>query len=372
MNKVAVVIPSYKAELDNNEKVSLEQCRKILKNYDRFFLLPDGIEEQYVLDEKRIFVSPVFLSSRKEYSDFVLSEEFYDLFTDYEYILIYQLDSFVFFDKLDHFCSLGFDYIGGEWLYGLECHVQDGNHWFFGNGGFSLRKVSAFKKWIVEQRAAVDYGKMLVPEDLAIAIYGKDYLKIADRNVVKDFAFDIYPQECYMMNEKRLPFGCHGWHRFDPLFWKDIIEKCGYKVTLVDEDADSELLNSGKERYEKFTRFFDVSKLESCIRRLLPSYSGKINVFGAGQFGFSFVNMAKRTSIDVNCILDNDEKKIGKSVEGIPIARAADVLKKDTLPILVAGLKTDAIESQLKQTGRIKGKDYILSRDLQLEMCNAK
>ena len=33
-------------------------------------------------------------------------------FLEYQYMLIYQLDAFVFEDKLDYFCELGYDYIG--------------------------------------------------------------------------------------------------------------------------------------------------------------------------------------------------------------------------------------------------------------------
>lgn len=42
----------------------------------------------------------------------MLSAEFYDRFAAYEYVLIYQLDAFVFADRLAEFCQMGYDYIG--------------------------------------------------------------------------------------------------------------------------------------------------------------------------------------------------------------------------------------------------------------------
>jgi len=42
----------------------------------------------------------------------MMSPAFYDAFKAFDYILIYQLDAFVFRDELEYFCSLGYDYIG--------------------------------------------------------------------------------------------------------------------------------------------------------------------------------------------------------------------------------------------------------------------
>jgi hypothetical protein len=45
-----------------------------------------------------------------------LSEEFYQAFTDFEFMLIYQLDAFVFRDELADWCRSGYEYIGAPWL----------------------------------------------------------------------------------------------------------------------------------------------------------------------------------------------------------------------------------------------------------------
>lgn len=267
------------------------------------------------------------------------------------------------------FCPLDYDYIGAEWLYGLECHVNDRYRWFFGNGGFSLRKVSSFINWISNNQNLVEYTKSFLLEDLVIAIYGKDCLRIADREVAMEFSFDIYPKECFGLMGKRLPFGCHAWHRFDPLFWQNIIENYGYRIDLVEANDETILLSSGKERFEKMEKFFDHKKIEECIKRLLPKFNGKINVFGAGLYGFSFVNMARDTNIYIESVLDNDIEKIGKNMEGIPIVSPEYVARDEESPILIALANPKPVEEQFRTMGLTKGVDYILSRDLQAEMC---
>lgn len=370
MNKIAVVIPSYKSKLSTNETISLEQCRKIFKLYDIYFLLPNGVDAVYSDDEKKVYVDEIHLSSRKKYSDYVLSEEFYNLFSDYDYILIYQLDAFVFEDKLDYFCSLEYDYIGAEWLYGLECHANNQSLWYFGNGGFSLRKVSSFLKWIRNNRNIVEYGKMLLPEDLVIAIYGKDDLSIAGREVAMDFAYDMHPEECYIMNDNKLPFGCHAWDRFDNAFWKRIIDTYGYNVELKNvDDEETMLLCTGKERSEKMKRFFDKNKLDHCLKQVISEYKGELYVFGAGQYGFSFINMVKNTEITIRGIIDNDIEKQGKFIENNIIYSFEEYLRDNNFPILIALANPKPIIKQFNKAGLVQNINYATSHDLQLKMC---
>lgn len=45
--KIAVVIPTYKEELDEFEKISLAQVRKILDKYPLVFVVPEGKNFSY-------------------------------------------------------------------------------------------------------------------------------------------------------------------------------------------------------------------------------------------------------------------------------------------------------------------------------------
>ena len=84
------------------------------------------------------------------------------MFLDSEYILIYQLDAFVFKDELKEWCQKGYDYIGAPWIATIENTIwlkyfnivarkfrsknkNNREQIFFkvGNGGFSLRRTSS-------------------------------------------------------------------------------------------------------------------------------------------------------------------------------------------------------------------------------------
>lgn len=368
MKKVAIVIPNYKESLNQEEIISLVQCRKILGQYDRYFVIPKGMKTDYVVDESVHYVNGTYLSSRKKYSEFVLSEEFYELFENYEFILIYQLDSFVFEDRLLAFCDMKYDYIGAKWPYGLECYVNGKSLWYYGNGGFSLRRVAAFLNWIKTEHNLITELKSIIPEDLVISIYGGNRIRVAEE-ISLDFSFDLNPIDCFGMNGGRLPFGCHAWHKFDRDFWMDQIESFGYTIKPNREvDKAAQFLSDGKDRKAKIEKYFDVSLVPKCIKCLLPQFEGKLYVFGAGQYGFSFMNMAKRTDIHVVGFIDNDPEKRDKSICGIGIRAMKDVMDIGKVPILIALSNPELIVKQLEEMGLIRGRHFIASSELQKEM----
>lgn len=81
-----------------------------------------------------IFFHENYFKSIDGYNKLMLSPSFYKAFSNYEYILIYQLDAWVFKDELQHWCNQKYDYIGAP-IY------QNNKLIGIGNGGFSLRKV---------------------------------------------------------------------------------------------------------------------------------------------------------------------------------------------------------------------------------------
>ena len=149
MKKVAVVIPTYSEKLAKHELISLHQLCKVLGNYDKFFVAPEGLKIEYgdFASGIRVEYFPkAFFKSTITYSQLLLSENFYARFAGYEYILIHQLDVFVFKDRLMEFCQLGYDYIGAPALKYVPL-------WRFidarvGNGGLSLRKVASCRRLV--------------------------------------------------------------------------------------------------------------------------------------------------------------------------------------------------------------------------------
>ena len=39
-----------------------------------------------------------------------------------------------------------------------------------------------------------------------------------------DFAFEREPRFLYELNGRKLPFGCHGWEKYDPEFWRSVAD----------------------------------------------------------------------------------------------------------------------------------------------------
>ena len=101
---VIIVVPIYRPELRETERMSLLQLQRVLGDYPRVFLAPASLSFD--------FGALGYFDGLSGYSCLMLSDEFYARFADYQYVLIYQLDAFVFQDTLRAFCALGYDYIG--------------------------------------------------------------------------------------------------------------------------------------------------------------------------------------------------------------------------------------------------------------------
>lgn len=151
MKQVAVVIPIYKESPAWNEEISLRQTMRVLGTHPIILVCPKGLDiseyskmcaeirgrETMLLCET---FNPDFFKGIKSYNRLLLSESFYARFTDYEYILICQPDTYVFRDELVEWCNKGYDYIGAP-LFGEKMDIKEGK---VGNGGLSLRSVKTY------------------------------------------------------------------------------------------------------------------------------------------------------------------------------------------------------------------------------------
>jgi hypothetical protein len=190
-----------------------------------------------------------YFANIQRYNKLMLSHEFYNRFLDSEYILIYQLDAFVFRDELSLWCSKGYDFIGAPWLnnpvnklpilstihhLSFRCaqisrkKSRQSLYNKVGNGGFSLRKVDSFCKTIYLHEAKInDYLQQkrshLYNEDVFWASEIPDF-SYPDAMEALYFSFDTCPQHSFRLTGGQLPFGCHGWYkRKMRRFWKPII-----------------------------------------------------------------------------------------------------------------------------------------------------
>ena len=259
-----IAIQCYREEMSREEKASLVQCGRIFgAKYDVVFFVPESLEcSAYleILPHARLErFEDKYFTSVSTYSWLLLSPEFYLRFQAYEYMLIYQLDAWVFRDELEYWCQKGYDYIGAPFLqkYGKVEQVV------IGNGGFSLRKISAmlrvlnnterrmfapaqlkefFKFYIAQgkfQQAVKPLLRMfhLYPnnrgkyleqirhekynsEDKVFTFlsceFTDDGLSMPDVEEAALFSLDTYPDHFF----RNLPFGCHAWMKGSAPFWK--------------------------------------------------------------------------------------------------------------------------------------------------------
>jgi hypothetical protein len=264
--QVAVIIPFYKESISAYEAIALEQCYKVLSGYPIIAIKPARLtlppEVQKYLFTEIISFDNDFFKSVGGYNALMLSDQFYKAFLGYEYILIHQLDAFVFRDDLSYWCEQNYDYIGAPWLkHGdhpdLIKTVKSAIQYYFhiryniykngepskyqyenkvGNGGFSLRRVKRFYELCLKLRPKIDsYLKQSshhFNEDRFWAIEvnrKRKVLNIPEYKTGVKFSIESMPERAWRLNNNQLPFGCHAWDRY-VYFWKPIFTEYNYFI----------------------------------------------------------------------------------------------------------------------------------------------
>lgn len=240
MELVKIVVPIYKDTFTPLEKRSLRQVYEVLCAYPIVVIHPESLDLSFLREEfpRLSFTAfeDAYFKGVHGYNELMLSTVFYERFLDCSYILIYQLDAFVFRDELREWCEKGYDYIGAPWMrlpiYDKPVILQymelmywlrrvrhkpskQDLHYKIGNGGFSLRKVESHLKFLREEpeRAAVyrKHDHHLYNEDVFWANEPEDFVYPTVTEALH-FSFDKYPAYCYKLTKGQLPFGCHAWY----------------------------------------------------------------------------------------------------------------------------------------------------------------
>lgn len=255
---VAIVVPIYKQSLTEHEEISFKHLFKILSKHEIIIIKPTSLDISHLLSNYppctvECFADHYF-TGIAGYNKLMMSEEFYQRFHSYEYILIYQLDAYVFKDELSDWCKKNYDYVGAPWLlrpiynfplfkltswikrkYCEITHTPNSQITQFkvGNGGLSLRKVSSHLNAVQRLQPVIkEYLSIrhhLTNEDVFFSIevnkHGLGFNYPIWQEALK-FSFDKYPSLCYKLNGNQLPFGCHSWYkRKMKKFWFPIILK---------------------------------------------------------------------------------------------------------------------------------------------------
>ncbi|MDO3643051.1 DUF5672 family protein [Mucilaginibacter sp. L3T2-6] len=264
-DSVIITIPIYKPSLTASEKASLMQVFSVLSRYPIcFFTFKDlDISEYRKIAGKHkyqiTFFDSYYFKNIAGYNNLLCRPVFYKRFENYKYLLIYQLDAWVFKDELKFWCDQNYDYIGAPWF----AQENNGDSLPFclgiGNGGFSLRKVKShikvlyrfsyimpvktiiaiffkkigrhsFKRLVLnltfDNNSHYLLGKLNLYEDIFWGeIIKKNYrwFKAPDTLTAARFSTEINSEMIYNIN-KQLPFGCHAWEKYEPEFWSSFIK----------------------------------------------------------------------------------------------------------------------------------------------------
>jgi hypothetical protein len=278
-SSVAIVVPMYKPLLDPDEEISYRHLVHFLGGFDKYLVSPESLAvtlEGFGVKRFR----DEFFHSTATYSALLISPEFYRAFSGYKYMLVYQLDSLVFSDKLLDWCAKDLDYVGAPWF------SEDGADFVeesaVGNGGLSLRKIESFLRVLEARGAAAELdkyhdaicaalpwysrlfclpyklGKRLslsvakrrdiligtgreppgkrLNDDCFWSFKAADYcpgFKIASGRDGLSFSFEKTQQRCFELNGGRLPFGCHAWSTYDRNFWEPFLLKYSIKKPRI-------------------------------------------------------------------------------------------------------------------------------------------
>lgn len=229
MKNCAIVIPVYR-KMNAYEKFSYNVLKLTVKDKDIYAVCGDSFKSE--LKEKTQRFDDSYFKSASDYSRLCKSYEFYDRFSDYKYILIYQLDCLIFKDEIDYWCNKGYDYIGAP-------IVSKNSGWkivpIVGNGGFSLRKVEYFKsitdpngefrkKYDKILEKSKDKEKYEEFEDLYFCEFvNSNWLfDVPTIEESVEFAIDMNPKSVFN-SDRGLPMGCHAFPKNMP-FWENILE----------------------------------------------------------------------------------------------------------------------------------------------------
>ncbi|TDQ09361.1 DUF5672 family protein [Pedobacter metabolipauper] len=264
--QAVVVIPFYKDNLTYNETFSLEQCFNVLSDYQIIAIKPKSLDLAFVTGLYPFFevisFDDHYFKNIYGYNQLMLSSLFYKAFLNFEYMLIYQLDAFVFSDQLHNWCNQNYDYIGAPWLQPSEnknsldkfiLHVKSilyrryniskggvpNSKQFVksvGNGGLSLRRVQRFYDLCIKFRALaeeyISQAKSEFNEDIfwSVAVNRRQKsLSIPPYKTALKFSIETLPELAYRLNQEQLPFGCHAWDKHIG-FWRPFLQKFNYKL----------------------------------------------------------------------------------------------------------------------------------------------
>lgn len=251
--------------LSDLERLNLDRIYKNIK-VDIFFILPKKFIESDLIklyqNIRFVFVDDIHLSSLKNYNKYLIDIKFYELFINYEYILLYQLDTWQINFEIDRFFDMKFDFIGAPFV--SEDRHKPIKFVNGRNGGVSIRNIKScisilqskpkfftlrtiyrqlgygdlnkskskyFVKFIIGRFIFYLTNRRLWPwhinEDIfwTIVVPSRfEWFKISDLETSLEFCVDQEPVYC-LQYSKKTPCIVHAIEKYDFDFWKQQIKE---------------------------------------------------------------------------------------------------------------------------------------------------
>lgn len=360
--EVVIVIPVYR-QMTVCERVSLVQCIRVLGHYPIVLAAGASLSLETFLTLHPFQVErfdDADFASIQSYSRLLLSDRFYARFADYRYLLIYQLDAFVFSDRLQEFCKKGYDYIGApvaRWVW-----LHNANR--VGNGGFSLRRIEACRR-VIRAFPPEQFNRFESenrPEDYYFGACGAEpglEFHVPPMREAIEFSVDYDVYHCFRRMPEWLPFGCHRWDRENYRHWYPIIERYGYQMPIPTgakaiQDPWKHCIRYIADRVSRTgarTRF-----LHEMLDSWIPA-NRKLVLWGWGSYGklaFRFLQAADREDVRIF-----DRKKSSDIPDNLQCS-ILDFREPLKLFVLVSTLTyEDEISNELEKNGLHVSRDYL-------------
>lgn len=269
-NSFVIIIPVYQQSFTQNEKKSIANTISVFGSNKCCFIAPESWNDKLLNDFE---ISPgyriqrfsnFYFRSVEGYNQLLLTKQFYNTFSAFSHMLICQTDAWVFQHRLEEWMQKPYDYFGAPLITSVNNNQLEFVH-YGGNGGFSLRrigpciKVLSRYKIMRSPKALIAYYKefhkgfslylripLIVAGFFGYRNNSANYIKSLRSNedvfwsqkamlidprfrpapVEQEiaFAFERYPSQLFEMNQRKLPFGCHAWEKYEPSFWKNYID----------------------------------------------------------------------------------------------------------------------------------------------------
>lgn len=243
--KVCVVTPIYKSEYSFRENYSLDNSYRLLQEYEKVIVCPENHRYNLsVRPDREVFFNKSYFSGIKAYNRLMLSNEFYEKFTDYDYILILQTDTFIFKNELLKWCNEKFSYVGAPWP--SDNYVQ--KYQIFnrriinkipfmnrrelvrvGNGGLSLRNVRDSIDLLENNNITSKYW--VGNEDAFWGLYfnSNSKYKMPSSAIAEKFSLETINHLNNNLNF--VPFGCHAWEKMPSNFFRKMLLESKLKIS---------------------------------------------------------------------------------------------------------------------------------------------